>query len=159
MTMTKVKAASEDIAMPRTIEELWNQGWVAENEDEAVQQAERMYDLFVDRAVRVDRLTMRFGDEYDEVMFERPWPRVRVVGLSTEAGWDGEVLYAEWYVRPTNLRQRLTSIRGEPFSMRTIWADNGHDLATTAPGIGTAEGFGRKDALVYPVAGGDDDGS
>lgn len=135
--------------MPRSVAALWNQGWVAENEGEAIAQAERMYDLFRRKAVSVDRLMFLWDDELDEWMFRRRWPKVWVVGLSTEGGWDGDVLYPEWQVEPVN-----------PHQVVTEWGEGGRKIrlgdiddliTTTAPGIGTAEGFLHKDELIYPL--------
>lgn len=136
--------------MPKTIEQLWEQGWVAEDENEAVRQAERMFDLFVGRPVRVDRLLFLHDDDYDEEMFVKPWPRVVPYALDVDRGWDGDVLYPEWYVRPTNLRQVVTTQDGKRFRMADIWRENEGQLTTTAPGVGTAEGFAHKDHLIYP---------
>lgn len=140
------------MGMPKTIEQLWQQGWVAENQDEAVRQAVRMFNLFAGRPVRVDRLLFRHNDgDYDEELFAKPWPRVVAYYLSVEARWDGDVLYPEWYVRPTNLRQVLITHDGNRFRMADIWRENEGELTTTAPGVGTAKGFSHKDSLVYPV--------
>lgn len=134
--------------MPRTVTALWRQGWVAENEDQAVAQAERMYDLFAGRAVSVDRLTFLWDGDWDEWMFRRRWPRVWVVGLSTESGWDGEVLYPEWYVRPVDPDQVVTE--WGPDARRIRLGDIDDLVTTTAPGVGTAKGFGHKTELVLP---------
>lgn len=142
------------LATARTTAELWMQGWVAENEDEAVSQAFRMFDLFADRPVRVDRLGFLHDDDYDEELFAEPWPRVVPYDISVESGWDGDVLYPEWYVRPTNLRQVVTTTHdGRRLRMADIWRENEGQLVTTAPGIGTAAGFHHKDFLVYPERG------
>lgn len=137
--------------LPKTVAQLWRQGWVAEDENEAVRQAERMFDLFAGSPVRVDRLTFLHDGDYAEKMFAEPWPRVVATYLSVEAGWDGDVLYPEWYVRPTNLRQVVTTHEGRRFRMADIWRENEGQLTTTAPGIGTAEGFSHKDHLIYPT--------
>lgn len=139
---------SEAVSMPTTIRELWDQGWVAENEDEAIAQAERMFDLFHGKTVRVDRLMFHDGDDYDEQLFKEPWPEVLVVDLDINGGWDGDVLYAEWYVRVLDPDQALTTITGEQYRLGDI--DDG-TLTTTPPGIGTAKGFARKDRLVFPI--------
>lgn len=140
--------------MPKSVAALWRQGWVAENEDEAVAQAERMYDLFAGKAVSVDRLEFPWNGELDEWIFKRPWPKVWVVALSTERGWDGDVLYPEWEVRPVNSAQVVTDHRGRKIRLGDI-----EDLIfTTAPGVGTAKGFAHKDALVYPLGSGEQGG-
>lgn len=140
--------------MPRTVAALWRQGWVAENEDEACAQAERMYDLFHGKEVSVDRLQFLWDRDYDEWMFRRPWPKVRPYMLSTESGWDGDVLYPEWYVRPVNPDQVVTTwaTGNWPKGRKIRLGDIDDILVTTAPGVGTAEGFYHKDSLILPVA-------
>ena len=135
-----------DIPMPTTIKELWDTGWVAENEDEAVAQARRMFDLFAGKKVSVDRLSFLDGDNgYGEVDFVEPWPEVEVDYLEI-GDWDGDVLYAEWHVYVVNPDQVVTSRRGEQYRL----GDLEGPLFTTAPGIGTEAGFGNKDRLIFP---------
>jgi hypothetical protein len=131
-----------------TIRELWNQGWVAENETEAIAQAERMFDLFAGKRVAVDRLMFEWDGELDEWMFREPWPEVWVVELSTESGWDGDVLLPEWTVRVADPDQIVTELSGKTIRLGDI-----EDYpTTTAPGIGTAAGFPNKESLVFPIA-------
>jgi hypothetical protein len=141
--------------MPTTMEELWGQGWVAENEEEAVAQAERMFDLFYGKAVAIDRLMFVWGEDVDEWMFEKPWPVVWLIDLSVNSGWYGGELLPEWSVRPDDDDQVVTEL-GTDHTIRlgdiTGW------ITTTAPAIGTAEGFGNKDALVFPQKSEDEDG-
>lgn len=137
--------------LPTTIKELWATGWVASNAAEADAQAERMYDLFASRTVGVDRLRVRQADgTYDEELFVEPWPEVVVVGLDTNSGWDGEVLYADWSLRVANPDQLVTTEDGTSYRMGDLETEDG--LFTTVPGIGTADGFGPTDRLIYPAA-------
>jgi hypothetical protein len=137
---------SMELTRTMTMRDLWNQGWVAENGDEAVAQAERMYDLFAGRRVAVDRLTFLWEGELDEWMFDTPWPEVWINDLSTESGWDGDVLYPEWYVRVADPDQVATMLDGTAIRLGDV---DGY-MTTTGPGIGTAAGFGNKDRLVFP---------
>ncbi len=134
--------------MPTTVKDLWNTAWTAENEDEAFAQAERMFDLFVGRRVAVDRLTFDVGETMDEVLFSEPWPEIWVDSLSVEQGWDGDVLYAEWYVHAADPDQVVVSSGGIAYRMGDIEDDL---MTTTAPGIGTEKGFGNREALIRPV--------
>lgn len=137
--------------MPTTVAELWEQCWVAEDETQAVAQAERMYDLFKGQRVAVDRIEVWDEGEYagdGELMFSAPWPEVWVEMLSTERGWDGDVLYPEWYVQPADPEQIVTTVDGRTIRMGDLTGT----LTTTAPGIGSAEGFGHRAeaVLIYP---------
>ncbi len=141
-----------DAIMPTTVDELWGQCWIAKNEVEAVAQAERMYDLFKGRKVAVDRIEVWDEGEFageGELFFQEPWPEVWVDMLSTERGWDGDVLYPEWYVRSADAEQVVTTVEGRTVRMGDLTGT----LTTTAPGIGTLEGFGHRTGcpLVYPL--------
>ena len=133
---------------PPTMRDLWNQGWVAENEPEAITQAERMFDLFAGRRVAVDRLMFTWDGELDEWLFREPWPEVWVLSLSTERGWDGDVLLPEWDVRAAEPDQIVIELGGKAIRM----SDIEDDLITTAPGIGTEAGFPNKEGLIFPTA-------
>lgn len=145
---------SEPVKMPTTVSELWDTGWVADNEDEADTQAGRMFDLFAGKEIEVDRLTLRFGDDYDEILFRQPWPRVYLDSYNTDQGWDGESLYPEWHVHPVFDGQIVTDSEGIRCRMGDLadsLYDLGDDLRSTAPGIGTAEGFSHRTIpLIYP---------
>lgn len=150
--------------MPTSMDELWAQGWVADNEDQATHQAFRMFDLFHDKVIEVDRLEFQWGGEHgvcDEVYLERPYPKV--VPYECEPGeWEGDVLYAMWSVRPAEPGQVITyehlhRKNGEwkraAKRVSLDYLDNrrwAYPLRTTAPGIGTADGFCHKGILVPP---------
>jgi hypothetical protein len=142
-----------DEPMPTTIKELWNTGWVAENEEEAIAQARRMFDLFQGKEVEVDRLTLPVGDDYIEEMFVEPWPRVYVEDLNVEGGWDGDGLYPEWDVRVVDPDQIVTTHEGKVYRMGDIAPEaDACPLTSTLPGIGTAAGFFHNYRLIYPTS-------
>ena len=141
--------------MPTTVKELWEQGWVADNEEDAIAQAHRMFDLFYGKQVEVDRLSFLHGEEpflnFEEEFFVEPYPLVWVVGLDTDRGWDDDVLYAEWMVREADPDQIITDSDGRKWRMGDL-AECDYDLRTAAPGIGTADGFDHRDIpLIYPA--------
>lgn len=148
------------VKLPTNHAELWQACFVAENEDEAHRQAERQYDIFRRGTVEVDRLSWDGPDStYEERYFLLPLPVVRVIGLDTDSGWDGDVLYPEWEVVPENDEQLVTYTRSISRDGRAATVQvtcllgsllTDYCLWTTAPGIGTAKGFGDDHWLIYP---------
>jgi hypothetical protein len=158
---------TESTAMTTTMTELWSQGWVAGNEEQASHQAFRMFDLFNGREVEVDRLDFPWGEWHDhygwceERLLIEPYPLVIPYDCEPNE-WDGEVLYAMWSVRPAKPGQiiifeervrkggeweTVTKRVSLDYLVNRRWA---WPIRTTAPGIGTADGFGHKDGLVLP---------
>lgn len=131
--------------------ELWNRCYVASTLEEACAQAHRQFADFADATIIAHTLCgyVPGGDDWDhDIDFRRGGVEVKILGRLDNDDWDGDTLYPEWSVEPVDPDQIVYDDRGRRIRLGDI-----REVAFTAPGIGTAEGFAHQDpdALVYPL--------
>lgn len=130
-----------------TEREVWAPCYVAETEDEAIAQAQVQFRQVDGRLFRVTRFTGQIGNEgWQEWDIKGRGVVVRVWDLFSDAEWDGDTMYPEWRVRFQG-RKYATTIEGDRLRLSDI-----DYPGYTAPGIGTAEGFGHHEQgrLIWP---------
>lgn len=131
----------------RTTDDLWNRCYVAENEEEAYRQAARQFADFEGKLIVVHSITGRSAEDADYGEYDfGPHDRflARVVGsYDTDGGWDGDVLYPDWKLRPVDPDAKVV-----PRDLDELRLADLIEWWYVAPGVGSREGFGEKDESV-----------
>lgn len=128
----------------RTIKELWDVCFVANNEDEAWRQAHRQIEPFLGTVIEVAEVfaTLPNGDR-DVIDLGVP-VRFRVLSLYDDVDWENGEMIPEWNLVPIDADQVVT-VRGVALRIGDLV-----DSVWFAPGLGTEAGFASARPMIQP---------
>ena len=143
----RASAPSPSADEPISLGPLWSVCYIADNEDQAREQAFRQIAPYEGRQVLAERLTGTLPDGgWDDLWLEGT-AAVTVIGMLDCGEWDDGGMIPEWEVRPVDPDATVTVREGS--GTRQIRLGDVADLAYYAPGIGTREGFGHRTDVTF----------